>query len=258
VRLATDGTGVLPAGQISHDLAGRLAREAAKVAGQVLNMCIRALDYCPPVDLDFGDYLRTIIITADHDLVPDDNRGYRVAFISAFRDRGIFPSNVRHLAEDSLIWETPPLIKAELDKPTELVALLDLRWSLNTDRGSAYQTSRENGRKFWHWLKGKVKLLNAMGFEPAAQGISLAGVTGDMHDIEIHSVRPCRRIAPDGSSHAMLVIEITQTFQSRLEQADYRGGCTLLIDLNNNEARTTGPLISSIGTAPTPQFSIAV
>ena len=137
VRLATDGTGILRAGQISHDLAGRLAREAAKVAGQVLNMCIRALDYCPPVDLDFGDYLRAII-TADHDLVPDDDRGYRVAFISAFRDRGILPSNVRHLAEDSLIWETPPLLKPELDELKTLIVpkseadwdkVLDLRWS---------------------------------------------------------------------------------------------------------------------------------
>ena len=102
IRLATNGTGVLPAGEISHDLAGRLAGEAAKVADQVLNMCIRALDYCPPVDVTFGDYLRAII-TADRDLVPLDDRGYRVAFISAFRDRGIFPTNVAHLAEDSLV-----------------------------------------------------------------------------------------------------------------------------------------------------------
>ena len=65
-------------------------------------MCIRALDYCPPIDLTFGEYLRAII-TADKDLVPNDTRGYRVAFISAFRDRGIFPAGVRHLAEDSLV-----------------------------------------------------------------------------------------------------------------------------------------------------------
>ncbi len=33
--------------------------EAATKAGQhVLRMCIRALDYCPPVDLTFGEYLR--------------------------------------------------------------------------------------------------------------------------------------------------------------------------------------------------------
>ena len=34
-----------------------------------LNICIRALDYCPPVDLMFGEYIRALI-TADHDLVP--------------------------------------------------------------------------------------------------------------------------------------------------------------------------------------------
>ena len=109
IRLATNGTGVLPAGaKFRTILPGGLRGEAAKVADQVLNMCIRALDYCPPVDVTFGDYLRAII-TADRDLVPLDDRGYRVAFISAFRDRGIFPTNVAHLAEDSLVWETPPL-----------------------------------------------------------------------------------------------------------------------------------------------------
>jgi hypothetical protein len=236
VRLATNGTGILAAGQISDDLAGRLAREAAKVARQVLNMCMRALDYCPPVDLDFGDYLRAII-TADYDLVPDDVRGYRVAFISAFRERGILPSNVRHLAEDSLIWETPPLFRSELDKLRELVEQLDLRWSLNTDRKSAHKTSRENGFKVLQWLKGKKKLFEAIGCEPEAQDIRLASMTGDMHPIEVHSVRPCRRTAPDGSTHAMLVIEITQTFHSQPDGVRYRGGCTLLVDLNNNEAK---------------------
>ena len=72
------------------DLVDRLAGEAAKVARHVLNMCIRALDYCPPVDLTFGDYLRALI-TADATWSRDDDRGYRVAFIAAFRDRGIYP-----------------------------------------------------------------------------------------------------------------------------------------------------------------------
>ena len=68
----------------------RLAREASKVAGQMLNICIRALDYCPPIDIIFGEYLRALI-TADTDLVPYDRLGYRVAFIEAFRNRGIYP-----------------------------------------------------------------------------------------------------------------------------------------------------------------------
>jgi len=44
IRLATNGTGVLPAGHISVDLASRMADEASNVASQVLRMCIRALD----------------------------------------------------------------------------------------------------------------------------------------------------------------------------------------------------------------------
>jgi hypothetical protein len=102
VRLATGGTGVLMEGDIPDDLARRLTIEASKSARHVLDICIRALDYCPPVDITFGEYLRALI-TADYDAVRDDVHGYRVAFISAFRDRGIFPTGVQHLAVDSLL-----------------------------------------------------------------------------------------------------------------------------------------------------------
>ena len=108
-RLATSGTGVLPKGDIPADLAGRMADEAGKVASQILRMCIRALDDRPPIDITFGDYLRALI-TADRDLVPDDPRNYRVAFVAAFRDRGIYPSGVRNLSPDNLgLRESPPL-----------------------------------------------------------------------------------------------------------------------------------------------------
>jgi hypothetical protein len=87
-------------------LVARLAQEAAKAAVHVLNTCIRALDYCPPVDLTFGEYVRALI-TADMDLMPEDQHGYRVAFIEAFRRRGIYPRDVRTLSEDSLCWARP-------------------------------------------------------------------------------------------------------------------------------------------------------
>src|SRR5262249_43219744 len=64
------------------------------------------LDYCPPVDLTFGEYLRALI-TADMDLVPEDQLRYRVAFVEAFRRRGIYPSDLRTLSEDSLRWARP-------------------------------------------------------------------------------------------------------------------------------------------------------
>jgi len=102
-RIATGGSGILPAGDIHPDLARRFADEAAKAAQHVLTICIRALDYLPPVDVDFGDYLRALI-TADTVIVPDDPKRYRLAFIEAFRNHGIYPLDVRSLGEESLRW----------------------------------------------------------------------------------------------------------------------------------------------------------
>src|SRR5690242_21558824 len=93
-------------GEIHPDLVNRLAGEASKTAGHVLKMCIRALDYCAPVDITFGDFLRAII-TADSDLIADDSRDYRIAFIDAFRKRGIYPAGVKNLSAESLSYPTP-------------------------------------------------------------------------------------------------------------------------------------------------------
>jgi subtilisin family serine protease len=238
VRLATNGTGVLPAGEISHDLAARLAQEAAKVADQVLNICIRALDYCPPVDITFGEYLRALV-TSDRDVVLEDDRGYRVAFIAAFRDRGIFPQDVSHLAEDSLAWVKPPLDPQSTADFEKLIETLDLDWNLNSERLAAYNSSEKNRYTVWKWLvdKRRTALLAALGFEPAAENVTLGPLTGEMRPIEVHSVRPTRHAGPDGTTHGWLVIEITQTFRASPDQERFRGGCTLIFDLNTNEPK---------------------
>ena len=103
-RIATKGTGVLPAGQLHPDLVRRLAAEAADSAQGVLEMCIRALDYCPPVDITFGDYLRAII-TADFESDPVDEHNRRIAFIEAFRRHGILPEDVRAFSLEGLLWK---------------------------------------------------------------------------------------------------------------------------------------------------------
>jgi hypothetical protein len=131
LRLASAGTGVLPQGELHPDLLNRLAQEAAKAAGHVLNMCIRALDYCPPVDLSFGEYLRALI-TADMGLMPEDQHRYRVAFIEAFRRRGIYPRDVRTLSEESLRWgrpdEDPAMPPGEMQRRLEyFIRGIDLR-----------------------------------------------------------------------------------------------------------------------------------
>ena len=106
MRLYTGGTGILPQGAVHPDLVNRLADEAAKAADHVLTMCVRALDYCPPVDLTFGEYLRAVV-TADVDLVPSDEHDYRIAFVEAFRRRGLYPRNLRTLSVENLRWRGP-------------------------------------------------------------------------------------------------------------------------------------------------------
>lgn len=104
-RISSQGTGVLPDGDIHPDLVSRLADEARDTAAHVLQMCIRAIDYCPPVDITFGDYLRAII-TADLDINPTDEFGYRIAFIESFRAWGIYPQGIKSMSVESLCWPT--------------------------------------------------------------------------------------------------------------------------------------------------------
>jgi hypothetical protein len=77
-----------------------------KLAEQFLNICIRAIDHCPPVDLRFGEYLRAML-TADFDVVPEDGHGYRDKLIKSFRRRNIAIDHVLDLSQESLRWGSP-------------------------------------------------------------------------------------------------------------------------------------------------------
>jgi hypothetical protein len=111
-RIATQGTGVLPEGDIPPDLANRLAEEASRCARDILQMCIRALDYCPPVGITFGDYLRAIV-TGDINLNADDELGYRVALVESFRSWGIYPRGIRSMSIEALVWPSGAEVIAE-------------------------------------------------------------------------------------------------------------------------------------------------
>jgi len=64
--------------------------EGTRAAEDLLTMAIRALDYCPPVDLAFGDYL-SAMLTADAEVSPGDQFGYRPLLLKTFRSYGIDP-----------------------------------------------------------------------------------------------------------------------------------------------------------------------
>lgn len=114
LRIASNGSGILPEGELHPDLVKRLAAEASKSAKHVLQMCIRALDYCPPVDVSFGDYLRALV-TADHDLFPEDEHHYRVALLEAFLTWGICPDDMPIVSVETLLWPTIREAAADFD-----------------------------------------------------------------------------------------------------------------------------------------------
>lgn len=68
-----------------------VVQAGAKVADHLLTIAIRALDYCPPLDLEFGDYLAALL-TVDAEVAPDDSRyGYRDVILQTFSEYGIAP-----------------------------------------------------------------------------------------------------------------------------------------------------------------------
>lgn len=132
--------------RLHPDLVARLTGEATKSADHVLRMCIRALDYLPPVDVRFGEFLRAIV-TADTDLIPDDRLHYRLAFIEAFRRRGIFPDSCLSMSPDSLLWDPPPpglFTDDIMDIELNLVPIYR--------RSLISPTVEQNRKKIWYWL----------------------------------------------------------------------------------------------------------
>jgi hypothetical protein len=253
LRIATRGTGELPEGQLHPDLVNRLAGEASKSARHVLTMCLRALDYLPPVEFTFGEFLRALI-TADYELVPDDTRKYRVAVIEAFRRRGIYPDDVRTLSVESLRWNTPnpqeeDLLSAVLPSPEEFQRLSP-KWDLGTPRESVFSELQEFQAALHEHLR------NGFGEMPEAAKVLGLDRTLDKGKFEVHSLRPARRIGPDGQQVVELIVEITQRQpvffvdgepvperswdpKDPRKDADFwfRGGCTLLIDPKNAGVR---------------------
>lgn len=132
--------------------------EGARAADHLLTMAIRAIDYCPPVDLSFSDYL-SALLTVDREVVPDDRYGYRDALLSNFAAFGISPSK-----------------RADVDG-SWLRCNEEMIYS-RTHFDSMLRDNEEVFRFVWE---------NRKALE-----------IGDIGYIEVQSVRPSVRIAPDG------------------------------------------------------------
>jgi len=224
IRMANDGRGAIgEGGYMSAELIDALAHVVSRLASQFLGMCIRAIDYCPPVDIDFGEYLRALI-TADRDLVPDDPYAYREALIHAFRRRRIYPAGVPSLTEDALLWR-PPLI----DVRERRLGFGSLRFSGDPGRPA-------NVRE----LRRQASLVGELVCRPENMtefGLAAAGdpaLEGDEVDRPVvESVRTSRRVGPDGQLTFDLVVEISQRRAvpggGGYPAFDFYGGSTIIL-----------------------------
>jgi len=238
IRLASGGTGILPDGAIHPDLVDRLTDEACKVARHFLQIFIRALDYCPPVDITFGDYLRGVI-TADRDLVDDDRYGYRVAIIQAFRKFKIMPRDVRTFSEAALLWGAP---SGDTSWAPDLLKGLEIGWGRHLPLEQLYPLNNRNKRIFWQNLSALLErdpgLCEMFGLANDLPRYDDDGAPSRRRrygatNFEVHSIRPAQRVSPDGTPHTDIVAVVTQrrpVFNNGAFAFWFRGGSTLIFD----------------------------
>jgi len=136
----------------------RVAAEAADTADRLLSMAIRALDFCPPTDIVYSDFL-SAMLTADREMSPDDTRfQFRQTMLKSFSRFGLRPTS----KGDHGAWE-PPEGRLHYDR-----SHLD---SLQRDRDEVFRFLWEN-RKPLRVREGA--------------------------DTFVQSVRPAVRVGPDG------------------------------------------------------------
>jgi hypothetical protein len=219
MRIGNAGGAVSPNNDLHPELAARLAAEASKTAEHFVNICIRALDYCPPVDMQFGEFLRAII-TADSDLVPDDPYGYRAEIIKAFRLRGIIPKKVKSYSEEALRW-CPPEVTG---KPVERCTGLEYSVLDEDDEEPDGEKDKRDSKN--------AAILNAF----AKRNAVALGLDPKLK-IQPFSFHPIHRISPNGKIVAEYVVEFLQMreepFSAEVPEGPkitFRGGCTVIFN----------------------------
>ena len=156
----------------------RVVHEGAEIADYLLTMCIRAIDYAPPTDILFRDFL-SAILTADSEVHADDSKyNFRKTLKDVFQSYGITPTSK---ADDGL-WEPP-------DEGLDYGRIhLD----------AMHREGDEVFRFLWH-NRRELKI-------------------HDEAYTRVISVRPCLRIGPDGFALRETVAEYIQTLEVRARE----------------------------------------
>jgi hypothetical protein len=208
---------------LNDALVKAIAQEASDVAGQFLNICIRAVDYCPPADIEMGEYLRALI-TADADLESVDKWGFREALMRSFRRRHIFPDHVQFMTEEAVRWQPP-----EMSLRIPGLAFDDLRFNGEPGQPAGVEELLRQAHALGAFVSDAA---HARAFRLVTPGTSLPANVVQASPVLVQSVRVARRSAPDGRVLFDIVAEVTQscTVKRAGDLFEVTGGCTLVID----------------------------
>lgn len=162
-----------------------VVEEGAAAANHLLTMAIRALDYMPPTDIRFHDYL-SAILTSDRETVPDDSKyEYRKILRDSFAAYGIKPAE-----------------KADADGYWNMV---DGNFSYDrTHFESLLREPNEIFRFIWD-NRSNLRLETEEDYFGKAY-------------MKVQSVRPCLRIGPDGFIVRETVAEYIQMTTLRADE----------------------------------------
>lgn len=265
--------GVLGSAQLQPDLASRLSLEATKAAALVHKMCIRALDYCPPTDITFGDFLRAIV-TSDRDINGEDKQSIRLAFIDAFRRWGVYPEDVDSLSEESLVYSATLAVDSlnNFFKLTKILPFLrefrkeiihaeTRRDIFNITRTYIAGKKSEGKKGLYELIVEDPELRNSSDFLEASGlylgknwekfGIATMMVNGKKApSFEIHSLHLASRVTRSGKSSNQIILTILQRGRLRKKKDEkiftpvpnakndgsffqFTGGVTLIFDLDS-------------------------
>ena len=242
-RIFRAGGGQIDPAELPASLADLLAQTASTTANEFFQLCARALDYCPPVDITFGDYLRALI-TASVDLKPEDDRGIRQALMQGFRARGIYPESATFFSEDALGWTRVPEWTArpvEDALPPVIADIVDPKTGQPEERELVF--GNPGGlTKAQKDLNGEIlrryawKNAARLGFETDP------GLPADAKPYA-PSFHQVFRVTPDGRLRIDMVVELVQTrwapFEPAFPQAGsfpLRGGVTLIVSAPERDA----------------------
>ncbi len=168
----------------------RIVEEGQRAADYLLTMTIRALDYCPPVHLEFGDYL-SALLTADLEIRPDDSVfHFRKHLLSSFAQYGVKPAS-QFGSKEPGIWGDP---EAETNH------------QLDYSRTHFEPMQRDPDEVFRFVWENR----NALGLAADAY-------------TEVQSVRPCVRVGDDGFILRETVAEYVQILRATPKELEAMG-----------------------------------